>query len=112
MKNWYKDLEKRYADFPAEIQILNMVSDLQKATNLAYLYKDSVNNHLYRALILLDYIIRDKKWRHKLSELLRLREAIASLIFFEKPFGSISQIIKAALLLEPAAYKKICIPQK
>jgi hypothetical protein len=34
MKNWYKSLEGRYADLPADIQILNLVSDIKKAANL------------------------------------------------------------------------------
>ena len=112
MKNWYKNLEKPYRDFPAEAQILNMVSDLLKAKNLIDQQRSSAINHLFKAIILLDYIIEDKKWNKKLAELLRLREAIGSLIYFENPFGSFDQIIKAALLLAPGAYKKIGISSK
>ena len=105
MKNWYRELKERYADFPAEVQVLNMVSDLNKAKNLASINPDSAKNHLYKAIILLDYIIADPKWRSKLPELLRLREAIGSLLFYQNPFGKIHQVITASLLLEPNAYK-------
>jgi len=107
MKNWYKELEDRYASFPGQVQILNMVSDLQKAKNLFSVNKVSSVNHLYRAIILLDYIIKDPKWKKKLRELLRLREVIGSLIFYDKPYADINQTIEAALQLDIAAYKSL-----
>ena len=107
MKNWYSSLKIRYATFPAEVQILNMVSDLKKAANLYRDNKTSSVNHLYRAIILLDYIVEDKKWRNKLKELLRLREVIGSFIFNEHPLANFDQAITAALLLEPKAYKTL-----
>ena len=64
-------------------------------------------NHLYRALILLDYISDDPKWKMRLRELLRLRETVASLIAIEIPYGSIEQIIRAALQMVPKAYRLI-----
>jgi len=107
MKNWYKELESRFATFPAHIQILNMVSDLNKAQNLLPVNKERAVNHLYRAIILLDYMVDDPKWKRKLRELLRLREVIASLIVGEKPFANINQTINVALQLEPEAYKAV-----
>ena len=107
MKNWYEDLEKRYGDFPADVQILNMVSDLQKAKKLFHKNRSSAINHLFRAIILLDYIIEDKKWRHKLAELLRLREVIGSVIYYDRPYANLAQLIQAALFLEPEAYRKL-----
>ena len=107
MKNWYRELKDRYAAFPTHVQILNMVSDLQKAKNLFGVNKDSAVNHLYRAMILLDYIIKDPKWKKKLRELLRLREVIGSLIFSDKPYANIDQTIEAALQLDVVAYKAV-----
>jgi len=107
MKNWYKSLEGRYSDFPANIQILNLVSDLKKADNLLTNQKTSAINHLYRAIILVDYIVEDKKWRARLKELLRLKEAIGSFIYYKQPLANLDQITKAALLLEATAYKQL-----
>ncbi len=107
MKNWYKELENRFAIFPAHIQLLNMVSDLKKAENLLQVNKQSAVNHLYRAIILLDYMVDDPKWNRKLRELLRLREVIGSLIFGDKPFANLPQAINAALLLEPGSYRSM-----
>jgi hypothetical protein len=107
MKNWYKELADRFATFPAHVQILNMVSDLKKAENLLQVNRQSALNHLFRAIILLDYIVDDPKWKRKLKELLRLREVIGSIIFSDKPLGDLSQTITAALLLEPTAYRSI-----
>ncbi len=107
MKNWYKNLEGRYSNFPVDIQILNLVSDLKKANNLLTTQRQSAINHLYRAIILLNYMVEDKKWRTKLRELLRLKEAIGSFIYYEQPLASIDQVVKAALLLDKGAYKKL-----
>ena len=107
MKNWYKELADRFATFPAHIQILNMVSDLKKADNLIQVNKQSAINHLYRAIILLDYIVADPKWKRKLKELLRLREVIGSIIVDDNPMANISQTITVAWLFEPLAYKAI-----
>ena len=107
MKNWYKELADRFVTFPAHIQLLNMVSDLKKAENLLQVNKQSAINHLYRAIILLDYIVADPKWKGKLKELLRLREVIGSIIVDDNPMANISQTITAALLLESLAYKAI-----
>ena len=107
MKHWYKELEIRFASFPCHIQILNMVSDLKKAEQLWTANKASAINHLYRAIILLDYLVDDLKWKHKLKELLRLREVIGSHIFHEKPYATLSQTINAALLLNSVAYKTL-----
>ncbi len=106
MKNWYKELESRFVSFPAHVQILNMVSDLQKAQHLFEKNKSSAINHLYRAIILLDYMIADPKWKRKLQELLRLREVIGSLIF-GKPFANITQTINIALQFDPSAYRTL-----
>ncbi len=109
MKNWYKELESRFASLPEYIQLLNMVSDLKKAEYFWPMNKPNAVNHLYRALILLDYIVADPKWKRKLNELLRIREVIGSLIFNDKPFADLSQTITATLLLEPTAYRSIHI---
>ena len=107
MKNWYKELKTRFCSFPSEIQILNLVSDLQKAKNLHPTNPDNAINHLYRAIILLDYIVSDPKWRNKLKELLRLREAIGSLICGDIQYGTISDIVNAALLMNCKADNKL-----
>ena len=106
MKNWYKEIEPEFLEFPPEMQILHLVSDLKKAEHLSSSSPESSKNHLYRAIILLDYIVSDPKWRGKLRELLRLREVIESLIF-GTPYGTCQAVIKAALLMEPLAYRKL-----
>ena len=108
MKNWYKDLEKRYNTFPEHVQVLNMVSDLAKAKNLWSKNRESARNHLYRAIILLDYMTDDPKWRNKLRELLRIREVIGSLLVLPKPYGSLQHVHDAALQLNVKAYRMIC----
>ena len=92
---------------PKDEQILHMVSDLTRAKNMDSVDRSSAKDNLYRAIILLDYIIADPKWLPKLRELLRLREAIGSLIVDQQPFGNIDQVITAALLMEPKAYKAL-----
>ncbi len=106
MKNWYKNLKERYATFSTDMQIGNMVSDLNKAMNLKSVNPDSAKNHLYRSLILLDYIIADSKWVPKWRELLRLRESIGSLIVNQHPYGNIEQIMTATCLMDTEAYKR------
>jgi len=106
MKNWYKSLESRYSTFPKDVQVLNMVSDLQKAANLRSVNKQASQNHLYRAVILLDYIINDPQWAYALGELLRLREVVCSVIQ-GIDYASLEQVIGAAVLLEPSAYRKM-----
>ena len=112
MKNWYKDLKTRFVDFDSHIQILHVVSDLKKANNLIELNRDSAVNHLYRAIILLDYIIYDPKWQGKLKECLRLRETIASIINGTILYATINQAINAALLLDVNAYKTLNVKRE
>jgi len=107
MKKGYENLKSRFSTFPPDVQILHTVSDLTKAEHLAAVDRVSATNHVYRAMILLDYIIQDPKWESKLGELLRLREAIGSSLFHSKPFVSIEQAISAALLMEPKAYRAL-----
>jgi len=107
MKNWYKGLENRYADFPEPIQILNLASDLEKAKNFWKTDKTTAKNHLYRAIILIDYIAKDSRWRGKLRELLRLREVIGSLIESSQPLATLKDTVKAALLLNSQAYSRL-----
>lgn len=104
MRNWYRDLEDRYADFPEHIQILNIVSDLEKAKNLWETERSSAVNHLYRAIILIDFIVNDPRWKEKLKEVLRLREVIGSLIVNSQPMATLEDTITATLLLDVQAY--------
>ena len=105
MKNWYKNLKTRFYTFPAQTQVLHLVSDLNKAKNVLDLYPSTAKNHLYRAMILLDYMLQDPKWKMKTGELLRLREAMGSFLFHEKSYANMEQLINAALHLEPKAYR-------
>lgn len=105
MKTWYLNLQPRFMQIPAHTQVLNLVSDLQKARNLTTIEHTASTNHLWRALILLDFIIADPKWHAKLKELLRLRETIASVIVAEKPYAALSQLIEITAQLEPRAYR-------
>ena len=91
----------------ADVQVLNMVSDLLKAKQLMPKHRPSAHNHLYRAMTLLDYMVGDPKWRSQLRELLRLREAMGSLIFYEQPYADSDQLIAAALQLTPKAYRAL-----
>jgi len=83
-----------------------MVSDLQKAANLRSVNRQASQNHLYRAVILLDYIINDPKWGYALRELLRLREVVCSVIE-GIDYGSMEQIINTAVLLDSSAYRRM-----
>ena len=105
MKNWYKNLKTRFCTFPAQTQVLHLVSDLNKAKNVLDLYPSTAKNHLYRAMILLDYMLQDPKWKAKMGELLRLREAMGSFLFHEKSYANMEQLLIAALHLEPKAYR-------
>lgn len=106
MRNWYKPLESRFRNFPKDIQILNVVSDLIKAKNREPKNRNDFRNHLYMALILLDYMADDPKWKEDLRELRRLREAVASLLG-DSPYGTFKNIIDAALSLDVNAYTKL-----
>ncbi len=106
MKDWYSGLEARYRHFPRDVQILNVVSDLEKAMRMHDVDLNASRNHLYRALILLQYMADDPKWRKALRELLRLKTCVASTLT-DHPFGSIEQIIQAALGLNPDAYQRM-----
>ena len=107
MKNWYSGLENRYASFPRETQILNMVSDMQKAANLWTSSPENARNHIYRAIILLDYIVADPKWKGRRRELLRLREVLAGRLVAGEHAEPFENIIRAALLLNPAAWRRL-----
>lgn len=109
MKNWYRELKGRFLSFPSHIQILHLVSELQKAQNLMKNNRVSACNHLYRAIILLDYITADTKWAAKRRECLRLREVIGSLIVGKQPMATIDQILTASLLLDAQAYRTLRI---
>ena len=103
----YEDLKNRYATFEPYFQVLNMVSDLEKARS--WQGKDDVTMkfHLRGAMILLDFIINDPKWKSRCRELLRLREVIGSLLFSTEPYGTLDQTIRAAVLLDPKAYRML-----
>ena len=105
MKDGYKDLKDRFLAFPPEVQILHAVSDLTKAKHLAGVDRTKAVNHVYRAMILLDYIVEDLRWASKVGELLRLREAMGSWIFHAEPFAGLGELMAAAVLMEPAAYR-------
>ena len=107
MKNWYKDLEDRYADFPEQVQILNLVSDLRKAEHFWDKDKKTAVDHLYLSIILVDFIVNDPKWKGKLKEVLRLREVIGSLIASSQPLATPEETTRAALLLHPGAYSTL-----
>ena len=107
MRDWYKNLEDRFSSFPSDVQIMNIMSDLNKAKNLKV--TSSSTNHLYRALILIDYLKKDLKWSPKLKELLRLREAICSLIAPVEPYATIEQIIKTCMLLDKNVYRRLSV---
>ena len=107
MKVWYKDLEKRYADFPQHIQILNVVSDLEKARNFWDRERACALDHLYRAIILIDFIVDDPRWKGMLKEVLRLREVMGSLIVGSQPLATLENTIRATLLLNRRAYSTL-----
>ncbi len=107
MKVWYKDLEKRYADFPQHIQILNVVSDLEKARSFWDRERVCALDHLYRAIILIDFIVDDPRWKGKLKEVLRLREVMGSLIVGSQPLATLENTIRATLLLNRRAYSTL-----
>lgn len=106
MKHWYESLKTRYPSFPKQIQVLNMASDLQKAMNLEHVNAESSRNHLYRAVILLDYMIADPKWRTGLRELLRFREAVCASIA-GCPYADLATLNKVAIMLNSGAWKKV-----
>ena len=112
MKNWYKNLETRYKTFPEHVQVLNMISDLNKAKSLWDKNRTSARNHLYRALILLDYMKDDPKWRNKLRELLRVRETVGSILVLSQPYGTLDQVCDAALCLSAKAYRLLKVPEE
>ncbi len=105
MKNWYKSLEGRYSTFPKDVQVLNLVSDLVKAQTMREVDREASNNNLLRALILLDYMIDDVKWRSGLRELLRLRETIAS-VYAGMEYAPLETVITAAAALDRQAYRR------
>ena len=111
MKNWYKGLKDRFSEFDEEFQVLNIVSDLKKANHFQKLNEENANNHLYRAIILIDYLIADPKWRDKLKEVLRIREVIGGLICKTESYGTLDMIIEAVIQLNCNAYKKLKIRQ-
>lgn len=106
MKHWYKNLEHRYQNFDKPIQLINLISDLKKALNLVCADAIVSKNHLYRAIILVDYMIDDPKWRSGLKELLRLREVIGSHIA-GCPIGTLEQLVDVVLSLNADVYKKL-----
>jgi hypothetical protein len=104
MKNWYKDLEPRFRGFEGYYQILNLVSDLVKAKNTSLTSPEDARDNCFRAIILLDYILADPKWKSQSVELFRLREVLASLTT-TLPMATWDQAIDAALLMNPKAYR-------
>ncbi len=106
MKNWYKNLENRYKTFPKSAQVLNMISDLKKAQHFEKTDPDISKNHILRALILIDYMSDDPKWKNGLRELRIFREAAASVIA-GKPYAPLSLLVKTGLALCPEAYRQL-----
>ncbi|OFZ18298.1 MAG: hypothetical protein A2Z20_11675 [Bdellovibrionales bacterium RBG_16_40_8] len=104
MKNWYEDLEPRFRGFEGYYQILNLVSDLVKAKNISMTSPEDARDNCLRAIILLDYILADPKWKSQSVELFRLREVLASLTTTQ-PMATWNQAIDATLLMEPKAYR-------
>ena len=82
-----------------------MASDLFRAISLETQNPENSRSQLLGALVLIGYMVDDPKWMPRLGELLRLREAVASLLASEKPYGTMTQILEAALLLDAGAYK-------
>jgi hypothetical protein len=103
----YRNLKERYAVFETHVQVLNMVSDLQKAKHWQNVQKKTMEKHLYGAMTLLDYMITDPKWLSKCRELLRLREVIGSLLFMPEPYGTLEQTIQSAIQLDTGAYRAL-----
>lgn len=105
MKNWYKELEFRFAEFPAHVQVMHFTSDLQKAKNLQEKNPETSRNHILRAIILLDYIINDPKWHSKRRECLRLREVVGSLTTNKNHLASLEQAFHTACTMDKTAYR-------
>ena len=105
MKVWYEDIRERFLTFPIETQVLHLAGELNKAKNRGPISKKEAEAHLYGALVLIDHMVADTKWVPRRKELLRLREAVASLLAPGIPYGTIAQLLEVALLLDPGAYK-------
>ena len=108
MKKGYEDLKTRFCTFPPDVQILHAVSDLLKAKHLADVDRNTAVKHVYRSMILLDYIVQDFRWTSKVRELLRLREAMGSWIFHAEPFTDLDGLIASTVLMESTAYRIYC----
>ncbi|MBO8131549.1 MAG: hypothetical protein H0Z29_08565 [Candidatus Marinimicrobia bacterium] len=104
MKYWYEGIGDRYKQLDSASQILNVISDLIKASRFVEKDLNLVKRHIYGALVLLDYMIEDVKWRDRLKELLRFREAVCSLLT-DRPYGTFDNIIRAGIMLDAEAYK-------
>lgn len=76
--------QEKWNSLTEDRQILNIASELTRAKN--WIQKNDFfyrKNSLERALELFDLTANDKKWRKKLKELLRLREAVGK-FYLEK----------------------------
>jgi len=108
MKIGYTKIYERFLTMPKTEQVLHIASELQRADHFADEGGETFRNHILRALALLDFLSDDERWQSALAEVRRLRESVASLIGGEKPYGSVRQVLKTSLQLDPGAYRRLC----
>lgn len=93
----YKVDQKKWNQFPADIQLKNIAAELARTTSAGLRTDREKENGAYkRAISLIDALIADPKWEAK-KPLYQLRDAVSA-AFAEKSNPAISNFIYTQLL--------------
>lgn len=79
---------ERWGKFSFMEQLGNVSSELHRASVRQKEGGEAFAKAVYRALELMDLTIQDPRWRGRLKELARMREAIADAMYGGKTYGS------------------------
>ena len=85
MMKYHKDITlEKWQLLPLKNQIMNIGAEISRVQTWQNLEdKEKVKECVERALELLDLTLRDKRWKNKLGELLRIREALCYFYAYE-----------------------------
>jgi len=78
----------KWFDFSFAEQMANIGSEISRAKNWQNKDKKQFKNALFRALELVFLTAKDKRWRKRLKEILRLKEVIGDILYGGKEYKS------------------------
>ncbi len=115
MANWHKNLAAgRWQEFTLLEQLANIGAEIGRA--LFWQKRgdnEKSNNALERGLELFDLTIADSRWRHRLKEIVRMREVVCDYFYGDNHYQSTAEWLdKYFLQFAIAARRKILVKSK